>query len=45
MYDFRHVKEHIEVYYNGEFLFSADNIEEAKNEIKNLKESRECAYD
>ena len=33
MYDFKSVKGHIEVYYNGKFLFSADSVEEAEREI------------
>jgi len=28
------VMEHIEVYYNGKFLFSADTKDEALNELK-----------
>jgi hypothetical protein len=34
MYRFKYVRgEHIEVYLNGIFLFSADSLDEAKNEI------------
>lgn len=29
MYDFRTVKGHVEIYYNGEFLCTADNMDEA----------------
>lgn len=36
MYDFRNVQGHIEVYYDGEFLFTADNYEEAKREVESL---------
>ena len=34
MYEFRKVREHIEVYLNGEFQFSADTISEANAELK-----------
>lgn len=33
MYKIIHVKEHYEVYCNGEFFCSADTIREANNEI------------
>lgn len=33
MYEFRHVRGHIEVYLNGVFLFSADSLAEAQREI------------
>lgn len=33
MYEFRRVREHIEVFLNGEFQFSADTMSEAKAEI------------
>lgn len=36
MYEFRQVKGHIEVYLNGEFQFSADTIQEAKEELSNM---------
>lgn len=29
MYDFKTVKGHVEVYYNGEFICTADNMDEA----------------
>lgn len=33
-YDFRHVMDHIEVYTDtGQFLFSADNMNEALSEL------------
>lgn len=35
MYEFREIKGHIEVYLNGEFQFSADNISEARDELEN----------
>lgn len=38
MYDFEFVRGHIEVYLNGEFQFSADNMSEAKKELR-------CDYD
>lgn len=34
MYDFKSVMGHVEVYLDGEFLFSADNMSEAKNELR-----------
>lgn len=34
MYDFKSVRDHIEVYLDGEFQFSADNMSEAKNELR-----------
>lgn len=35
MYEFRHVKGHIEVFLNGEFQFSADTMSEARRELEN----------
>lgn len=32
-YEIKHVKDHYEVYINGEFYCSADNMIEAANEI------------
>lgn len=37
MYDFKRVKGHIEVYFNGEFLFAADNMEEAERDVEEHK--------
>lgn len=37
MYEFRRVREHIEVFLNGEFQFSADNMSEARAELENEK--------
>ena len=34
MYYFKSVKGHIEVYLDGEFLFSSDNIEEAYRDVE-----------
>lgn len=34
MIEFRKVKEHIEVYQDGEFLVSADNLREAEQELR-----------
>lgn len=34
MYEFRKVREHIEVFLNGEFQFSADNMSEARAELE-----------
>ena len=36
MYEFRNVRGHIEVYLNGDFLFSADTMGEAYAELKGL---------
>ena len=36
MIEFRHVMEHIEVYMNNEFMFSADNLSEAEKELEEL---------
>ncbi len=33
MYEFRRVKEHIEVYLDGQFLFSADTMQEVRREL------------
>lgn len=38
MYYFKTIKGHIEVYYNGKFLFSADTIEEAHEEVAKMIE-------
>lgn len=35
MYEFRRVREHIEVFQNGEFQFSADTMGEARAELEN----------
>lgn len=34
MYEFRRVREHIEVFLNGEFQFSADTMREAMAELE-----------
>lgn len=33
MYDYKYVKGHIEVYLNGIFQFSADNMSEVRREL------------
>lgn len=38
MYEYRHVRGHIEVFLDGEFQFSADNMHEAREEIKDREE-------
>lgn len=38
MYEFRKVREHIEVFLNGVFQFSADNMSEARAEIREQRE-------
>lgn len=38
MYEFRRVRGHIEVFLNGKFQFSADNMSEANAEIKKMEE-------
>lgn len=37
MVEFKHVKEHIEVYKDGKFVVSADNLREAEQELKEMK--------
>ena len=37
MYEFRYVKDHVEVYYNGEFCFSADTMQEARAELAEIQ--------
>ena len=37
-YEFRHVRGHIEVYYLGVFLLSADNMSEAYAELREREE-------
>lgn len=34
MYEIRWVREHIEVFLNGEFQFSADNMKEVYDELE-----------
>lgn len=34
MYEFRYVKGHIEVFFNGVFQFSADTRKEAEDELR-----------
>lgn len=41
MYTFKNVSGHVEVYYNGKFLFTADTYEEAQEEVETLKEKGE----
>lgn len=41
MYSIKNVKGHVEVYYNGKFLFTADSYEEAKQEIEILQSKGE----
>lgn len=40
MYEFENVRGHIEVYYNGEFLFTADDYAEAEQEIKEREKNK-----
>lgn len=37
MYEFRRVKEHIEVFLDGVFQFSADTEQEAEREIEEMR--------
>ena len=39
MYTMHHVRGHIQVYFNGQFLFSADNEREAREELREYAES------
>lgn len=41
MIEYRRVKEHIEVYEDGEFLVSADNMREAEEEVEKMKGGEE----
>ena len=43
MYDFRNVRGHIEVYYNGEFLFAADTYTEAEQEVRERELRKEAS--
>lgn len=36
MYEFRQIKGHIEVYLDGEFQFSADTMQEAREELEDM---------
>ena len=42
MIEFKQVMEHIEVFYNGIFLFSADNMKEAREELYGLSLGSPC---
>lgn len=37
MYEYKYVRGHIEVYYNGEFLFTSDNYAEAERDVNEYK--------
>ena len=37
MYEIRNVKEHVEVFLDGEFQFSADTVQEAQHEIETIR--------
>lgn len=37
-YELRHVKDHVEVFLNGRFQFSADTISEACADIREMEE-------
>lgn len=37
-YELRHVRGHVEVFHNGEFVLSADTISEAIHELHNMRE-------
>lgn len=41
MYEFRHVRGHIEVYLCGEFLLSADTEAEARKEVFAIDKARD----
>lgn len=41
MIEFKNVRGYIEVYRDGVFLFSADNITEAKNELNKMNQESE----
>lgn len=37
MFEYRNVKGHVEVFLDGEFMFSADTIQEAREEAMGLE--------
>lgn len=39
MYSIRYVGGHVQVYFGGEFLFSADNEREAREELRDYAQS------
>lgn len=40
MYSIRYIQGHVQIYdYNGNFLFSADNEQEAREELRSYAES------
>lgn len=39
MYTIRNVRGHVQVYYNGKFLFSADSEREAREELREYAQS------
>ena len=39
MYQIKNVKGHIQVYYEGKFLFSADSEREVREELRDYEES------
>lgn len=42
-YEMRRVRGHIEVFANGKFLFSADNLSEAEDEIRSVEHESLCS--
>ena len=39
MIEIRHVKEHVEVFQDGKFLFSEDTESDARKELKEIEEN------
>lgn len=37
MFEYRNVKGHVEVFLDGEFMLSADTLQEAKREVEKLE--------
>lgn len=44
-YVMKHVKGHVEVYLGGKFIFSADNIDEARSELREYIKRKEGRYE
>lgn len=40
MYEIKCVREHVEVYLDGKFQFSADNMTEARRELEAINEQK-----
>ena len=45
MFEFRYVRGHVEVFLNGVFQFSADNMTEARRELKQAEQEKGERYE